>query len=94
MVWPAQQTAPLALTPQQLHHRCEPGQFQFETTQELVGLTELIGQTRAMDAVRFGAGIQQDGYNQLPDEEKNGSRRPLPNCSRAWKRSSTRFPSG
>ena len=70
MVWPAQQTAPLALTPQQLHHRCEPGQFHFEAIQELAGLTELIGQTRAMDAVRFGAGIQHDGYNHLPDEEK------------------------
>ncbi len=63
MVRPAPEIAPLALTSQQLHHRCEPGQFQFETTQELAGLTELIGQTRAMDAVRFGAGVQHDGYN-------------------------------
>lgn len=63
MARPAPETAPLALTSQQLHHRCEPGQFQFETTQELAGLTELIGQTRAMDAVRFGAGVQHDGYN-------------------------------
>jgi hypothetical protein len=38
MAWPAPQTTPLAGTPQQLHHRCESGQFQFETTQELVGL--------------------------------------------------------
>ncbi|MDO9165950.1 MAG: AAA family ATPase [Rhodoferax sp.] len=51
------------LAPQQLHHTCDPEQFGFETTAELEGLTELIGQLRAMDAVRFGAGIRHDGYN-------------------------------
>lgn len=51
------------LAPQQLHHTCDPEQFAFETTAELEGLTELIGQLRAMDAVRFGAGIRHDGYN-------------------------------
>lgn len=60
-------TDPLALlrplTPQQLHHTCDPQQFEFETTAELEGLTELIGQLRAMNAVRFGAGIRHDGYN-------------------------------
>lgn len=53
----------LPLAPQQLHHTCDPEQFGFETTAELEGLTELIGQLRAMDAVRFGAGIRHDGYN-------------------------------
>ena len=51
------------LTAQQLHHACDPQQFHFQTTAELEGLAEIIGQMRAMDAVRFGAGIHQDGYN-------------------------------
>ncbi|SFN23514.1 Predicted ATP-dependent protease [Formivibrio citricus] len=51
------------LAPQQLHHPCDPLQFSFQTTAELEDLTEIIGQTRAMNAVRFGAGIRQEGYN-------------------------------
>lgn len=54
---------PSALAPQQLHHACDPEQFGFQTTAELEGLAELIGQARALDAVRFGAGIRHDGYN-------------------------------
>lgn len=54
---------PPALVPQQLHQACDPEQFGFQTTAELVGLDELVGQARALDAVRFGAGIRHDGYN-------------------------------
>ena len=53
----------LRLDPQQLHHDCDPAQFGFETTAELEPLGELIGQVRAFDAVRFGAGIRHEGYN-------------------------------
>ena len=42
---------------------CDPGQFSFETTAELEDLTEIIGQARAVEAVQFGIGILQDGYN-------------------------------
>jgi len=56
-------TTPLPLQPQQLHHSCDPEQFGFQTTADLEDLTEIIGQMRAMDAVRFGAGIRHDGYN-------------------------------
>jgi len=42
---------------------CDPRQFGFETTSELEDLTEIIGQARAMDAIRFGVGIRRDGYN-------------------------------
>ena len=56
-------TIPLPLQPQQLHHPCDPTQFGFQTTAELQDLTEIIGQMRAMDAVRFGAGIRHEGYN-------------------------------
>src|SRR5512145_42760 len=54
---------PNPLPPQQLHHPCDPAQCGFDTTAELEDLTEIIGQMRAMDAVRFGAGIRHDGYN-------------------------------
>jgi len=46
-----------------LYQCCEPEQFAFETTAELEDLTEIIGQPRAVEAVRFGIGIEQEGYN-------------------------------
>ena len=55
--------APPALTVAQLHQACDPAQFAFKSTAELTELTELIGQARAQEAVRFGAGIRHDGYN-------------------------------
>ncbi|MGA8148126.1 MAG: AAA family ATPase [Gallionellaceae bacterium] len=54
---------PLPLEPQQLYHPCDTGQFAFQTTADLEDMTEIIGQMRAMDAVRFGAGIHHEGYN-------------------------------
>lgn len=51
------------LEPQQLYRSCDPGQFTFQTTAEVTDLTEIIGQARALDAVRFGSGIRQEGYN-------------------------------
>lgn len=56
-------TTPLPLEPRQLHHPCDPALFDFQTTVELEDLGEIIGQMRAMDAVRFGTGIRHDGYN-------------------------------
>lgn len=47
----------------QLCHRCDPEIFEFETTEELEELTEIIGQPRAVDAIRFGVGIGSEGYN-------------------------------
>jgi len=54
---------PAPLEPQQLYHSCDSGQFSFNTTAELDDLKEIIGQMRAMDAVHFGIGIRQEGYN-------------------------------
>ena len=56
-------TLPRPLAPEQLLHRCDPAQFSFETTAELQSLDELIGQMRAHDALRFGAGMRHEGYN-------------------------------
>jgi lon-related putative ATP-dependent protease len=46
-----------------LYQRCDPGQFAFETTADLEDLTGVIGQDRAVEAVRFGIGISRNGYN-------------------------------
>lgn len=46
-----------------LCNRCDPDRFEFETTEELEELTDIIGQPRASEAIDFGIGIQQSGYN-------------------------------
>jgi len=47
----------------QLYTACDTSQFQFETTDQLDELKEIIGQDRALQALHFGIGIQQQGYN-------------------------------
>lgn len=51
------------LNAEQLCRRCDPEQFSFATTEDLEELTEMIGQTRALNAVQFGTGIRREGYN-------------------------------
>jgi lon-related putative ATP-dependent protease len=46
-----------------LCNRCDPDRFDFETTDELEELSDIIGQPRAAEAIDFGIGIQQNGYN-------------------------------
>ncbi len=47
----------------QLRQVCDPAQFEFETTEDLEDLAQIIGQERAIGAIQFGIGIQRDGYN-------------------------------
>src|SRR6266511_2289273 len=54
-----------ALEPAALRQRCDPTQFPFETTAEVEDLTDVLGQTRAVEAVRFGIGIRREGYQLL-----------------------------
>lgn len=56
-------TIPPPLSSQQLHHPCDPEQFEFQTTSDVEDMTEIIGQMRAMNAVHFGVGIHHEGYN-------------------------------
>ena len=42
---------------------CDPEQFDFKTTSELEPLSEIIGQDRALEAIRFGVGMKNEGYN-------------------------------
>jgi predicted ATP-dependent protease len=52
-----------ALAPEALCRRVDPAQFAFETTTELDGLSGMIGQARATEALRFGIGMRRSGYN-------------------------------
>jgi lon-related putative ATP-dependent protease len=52
-----------SLKPEALYKYCDQEQLPFNTTAELEDLTDVIGQTRAIDAVKFGVSIKQDGYH-------------------------------
>ena len=47
----------------ELYRHCDPEQFDFETTADLEALKQIVGQPRAVEAMRFGMGIGQEGYN-------------------------------
>ena len=49
------------LDPAAAYRPCEVEQFTFETTAELEVLNEIIGQERAIEAVRFGITIRHEG---------------------------------
>ena len=46
-----------------LRWRLDPGALPFETTEDLMPLTEIIGQDRGVEAFRFGIDIDKPGYN-------------------------------
>jgi lon-related putative ATP-dependent protease len=56
-------TSPRPLPPDQLYRRCSPEALAFESTAELPDVEAVIGQDRALDALRFGVGIHRTGYN-------------------------------
>ena len=51
------------LAPDTLYRTCNPSQFSFATTDELIAPIPIIGQDRAVASVRFGIGMKQKGYN-------------------------------
>ncbi len=52
-----------ALSIDDLPNCCDAKQFDFETTNDLEALSEIIGQDRALEAIRFGLGMRSEGYN-------------------------------
>jgi lon-related putative ATP-dependent protease len=52
-----------SLEPEKLYKKCDPGIFEFETTEEIISLEGIIGQERAVRAVEFGLRIKRHGYN-------------------------------
>ncbi len=51
------------LPAEKLRRECDPSLMRCETTQGLVPLTEIIGQERAVRALKFGLGIRERGFN-------------------------------
>ena len=51
------------LPPHKLRKECDPKLMRCATTEELSPLEEIIGQERAVKALRFGLGIEQLGFN-------------------------------
>jgi lon-related putative ATP-dependent protease len=51
------------LEPSQLARHTDPARFSFESTADLSELQEIVGQERAVEAVAFGLGIRQRGFN-------------------------------
>lgn len=56
-------STPQSLDASALRQTCDPQQFQFSSTADLPDLDDIIGQERAIAAIRFGIGIQHDGFN-------------------------------
>ncbi len=46
-----------------LRWTCDINHLEFETTNDLESLQQILGQARALDAVQFGISIRRDGYN-------------------------------
>lgn len=53
----------LAIPPEKLRWKLDPQTLPFETTTELDPLKEIIGQSRALEAFRFGLGVRKQGYH-------------------------------
>ncbi len=53
----------MPLPPHTLRRQCDASSLGFKTTRELDLLDDAIGQDRALEAIRFGVGIRQPGYN-------------------------------
>ncbi len=51
------------LPPEALRRLCDPAAWSFQTTAELEDVAQVVGQDRAVDAIRFGIGIRRSGYN-------------------------------
>ncbi len=52
-----------ALAPERLRNRCDPSQFEFETTADLPAVPGALGQMRAEEAIRFGIAMARHGFN-------------------------------
>ncbi len=52
-----------ALSKDELRRVCDPALFRFKTTDDLEPLVDLVGQDRALEAIRFGTGMPRQGYN-------------------------------
>ena len=54
---------PRKLTSNELYKRSDPESFDFETTVQIGDPPEIVGQSRAVESIRFAAGMEHEGYN-------------------------------
>jgi len=54
---------PVELTAEQVKERCDPNLFECDSTAELTPADSIIGQERALSALKFGLNIQKPGFN-------------------------------
>ena len=54
---------PKPLSLKSLYRACDLRQFDFQSTDELEEISAVNGQNRAMDALKFGLDIRQQGFN-------------------------------
>ncbi len=59
----AEISTPDGLAAAKLRRACDPGLFDFASTEELEDLSAVIGQNRAVEALDFGLGIPSPGYH-------------------------------
>lgn len=57
------QTSPFRLKPEQLTHFCESPCLDFQTTADVEPLNGIMGQDRAVEALKFGLSMKRKGYN-------------------------------
>lgn len=63
------------LAPQQLCWRCRVDELGCQTTDELEDLDEVLGQSRALESVKFGIGIRQLTLNEKSNWEVQYTRK-------------------
>jgi len=51
------------LKPEELRWKCDPNIFEFESTEDLNPIEGIIGQERALKAIRLGVDLRSPGYN-------------------------------
>jgi len=56
-------TVPDSLPQECLYRRCDLEELAFDSTDELEDVAAMLGQDRAIEALRFGAGMDAKGYN-------------------------------
>jgi hypothetical protein len=66
---------PNSLTAEEVVVRCDPRELGFLTTAEAEPLVGVVGQSRAMEALEFGARLDNDGFNIYVMGETGGERR-------------------
>lgn len=54
---------PKELTPEELRWKCDPSVFEFDSTSELEPIEGILGQERALKAIKLGVDLRSPGYN-------------------------------